>query len=85
MLKQGLYEQLINEDLRKQLEETEKIQYQIGPVHEHESKKILSRYLAEVMEHVLEQEPKVEKQIQLVNTMIETLKGEVDNPALQQL
>jgi len=89
MLKHGLYEQVLNKELETQLElETNKLP-KFEPIDNEESPKILSKYLAEVIEKELlqvkgENEGKLQSQITFVNNIVETIGNDgmsVDNRA----
>ena len=52
MLKDGLYEQIINKGIDKELAGTNKL-YQTAPIDSAEAPKILAKYVAEVVEQGL--------------------------------
>lgn len=81
MLKYGLYEQVLNKSLSRQLErETDKIA-KLTPIDNEEASKILAIYLAEVIEKELLQikgdaEDKLQSQINFVNNIVKTIGNE---------
>jgi superfamily II DNA or RNA helicase len=89
MLKKGLYEQVLNRDLSRQLElETDNLP-KLEPIDNEEAPKILSKYLAGVIEKKLlqikgDEDDKLQNQIIFVNSIVNTIGSEgmlLDNSA----
>lgn len=89
MLKQGLYEQVLNKELSLQLEqETDKLP-KLTPMDNEEAPKILAKYLADIIEKELFQVKgddgdKLQSQIAFVNSIVESIGSDdmsVDNRA----
>ncbi len=82
MLQPGLYEQIINEQLEQQLSEIPSQRKAIGPIEKAEASRILSRYLADIVEKSLEysfeKDDGLKKQIDLINEIIAVIKGRTD-------
>lgn len=84
-MKTGLYEEVINnklkEKLRQQLAEIKELQIDKAPVDRAEAYKVLSKYLAAVVEKSLSQiggndDNSLEKQVQFLNKLLTVIKGE---------
>jgi HKD family nuclease len=88
MLKEGLYEQVINKELNRQLEnQTDKLAT-TAPIDNEEAPKILSKYLAEIIEKELLQikSNDINTQIEYVNKIVELVGNDdanVDSRAQQ--
>ncbi|MBP3218030.1 MAG: DUF3427 domain-containing protein [Lachnospiraceae bacterium] len=76
MLQDGLYEQIINEELDSELSESGKLS-QTAPIDEAEASRVLSKYVAEVVQRGLEnlkdQGGDIHDQIALTNQIINTI------------
>ena len=76
MLQNGLYEQIINNELEQELSQSDKL-YQTGPIDNAEAAKILSKYIAQVAEQrliqVQENGGNLKDQIAFANRMIQTV------------
>ena len=76
MLKDGLYEQVINLELDAELKETDK-HFETASIDKAEASKILSKYAAEVIERALnrlnDQSGTLDDQIALVNQVISSV------------
>jgi len=83
MLKPGLYETVVTQTLRKQLDADTQLRSEIGMIDEAEASKILSKYLTEIIEKKLDQvkENGIKSQIALVNKITEIL---MDNDAVEE-
>ena len=84
-MKTGLYEKLINNKLKAKLQEQlatdNKLQVDKAPVDRAEAYKVLSKYLAKVVEKGLTQiggkdDNSLEKQVLFVNKLLSVVKGE---------
>ena len=79
MLKDGIYEQVINKELNSYLEATEKVK-QVSAIDKAEASKILSKYITEIVEkgldNILDNGGDVHSQVDLVNKIINTIKNE---------
>jgi HKD family nuclease/gas vesicle protein len=97
MLKKGLYEQVIYKQLSQELEQATDFIKDIAPIDKEEASKILAKYLTRIIEKSLDNvkhgKEDIEKQIDLVNKIIQTIVTEtkdeefgelsVDEPARQ--
>lgn len=79
MLKDGIYEQVINKELDQLLNETEKIK-QVSAIDKAEASKILSKYITEVIEkgldNIIDNGGDINTQVSLVNKIINTITNE---------
>ncbi|MFA5531553.1 MAG: DEAD/DEAH box helicase family protein [Thiohalomonadaceae bacterium] len=82
MLQPGIYEQIIDEELKETLSEIPDQRKAIGPIEKAEASKILSRYLADIVEKSLEnsidKDDSLNKQIDLINEIIAVIKRRTD-------
>lgn len=89
MLKTGLYEQVINKLLDKELSENVDKLSQTAHIDEGEASKILSQYVAEIIEkgldYVHDKGGDVKKQIQLINRIVSTIISETDETDFNEL
>ncbi len=80
MLETGIYEQVINKQLDRELSEIETALCQTLPIDEGEASKILSKYVTEIVEkglnNVRDNGGKLQKQINLINRIIAVIKSE---------
>ena len=83
MLNDGLYEQVISKELDSELVSTDKLS-QTAPIDSAEASKILSKYVAEIVEKGLENVKDnggdLSSQIELVNRIVSTIKSETHEP-----
>lgn len=83
MLHDGLYEQVINRELDSELAATDKLS-QTAPIDSEEASKILSKYVAEIVEKGLENVKDnggdLSSQVELVNRIVSTIKSETHEP-----
>lgn len=81
MIKAGLYEQLINEQLREELNTLVDKKAETEKIDEAESTKVLSKYLGDVVQRALasirEDKEDVHSQVKLVNGIIDLMEKEV--------
>jgi superfamily II DNA or RNA helicase len=89
MLKPGLYEQVINKELGQELDQvTDKIKV-TAPIDPVEASKVLSKYIAEVIEKSLENVKdsggKVKTQVELANKLVQTIITETKETAFDAL
>lgn len=88
MLREGLYEQVINKAIDTELSDTAKIS-KTASIDSAEASKVLSSYVAEVVEKALENlkdsGKKINSQINLVNSIVNTIISETDEQELTQL
>lgn len=75
MLKPGLYESVITESIQKEIKTNTELISEIGPIDEAEAAKVLTSYLAAVIEKKLDQvkDHGLKSQIELVNEITKTL------------
>jgi len=89
MLKPGLYEQVINKILRKELDSAEDKLISTAPIDKAEASRVLAKYIAEVVEkglsNVLDNGGNVELQVSLANKIISTIIGETGESAFSSL
>ena len=91
MLKQGLYEQLINRMIGAEIKDAEErgMYVDAAPVDTGEASKVLSQYLAEVIEkgldNVRDNGGSLADQIALVNKLVDTVKTETRENAFDAL
>lgn len=83
MLHDGLYEQVINRELDSELAATDKLS-QTAPIDSEEASKILSKYVAEIVEKGLENVKDnggdLSSQVELVNRIVSTITSETHEP-----
>ena len=83
MLHDGLYEQVISKELDSELASTDKLS-QTAPIDSAEASKILSKYVAEIVEKGLENVKDnggdLNSQVELVNRIVSTIKSETHEP-----
>ena len=83
MLFDGLYEQVINRELDSELASTDKLS-QTAPIDSEEASKILSKYVAEIVEKGLENVKDnggdLSSQVELVNRIVSTITSETHEP-----
>lgn len=89
MLKSGLYEQVINKGLGKELDEdTDKLKF-TAPIDDAEASKTLAKYIAEVIEKGLENVKDnggdLQTQVGLINKIVSTIIQETGEAALDML
>ena len=76
MLHEGLYEQVINKELDTELATTDKLS-QTAPIDSAEASKVLSKYVAEIvekgLENVLDNGGDISSQVELVNRIVATI------------
>ena len=82
MLKNGLYEQIINKEIEEELSRSEQLS-QTSPIDREEAAKVLSKYVAQLTEKCLVQLQDhggdLKDQIALVNRMIQTMSSGSDD------
>ncbi len=82
MLKPGLYEQIINEEIKQALDETNG-RAQTEPIGEAEAPKSIAQYLAEILQKgltmVKEQGGDIHKQVRLANRIISLIREETQS------
>ncbi len=83
MLHEGLYEQVISKELNSELASTDKLS-QTAPIDSAEAAKILSKYVAEIVEKGLENVKDnggdLNSQVELVNRIVSTITAETQEP-----
>ena len=76
MLHDGLYEQIINNSLEKELDSTEKLST-TAPIDSAEAAKVLAKYVAEVVEkgldNIVDNGGDINSQVALANRIISTI------------
>ena len=73
-LNEGLYEQVINNEIEDELEEKkDNFTSYTGDMDEAESSRIFSAYTADVIESVLESTNKIEKKVEIVNKIFSVI------------
>ncbi len=79
MLKDGLYEQVINQELDRFLSETDKLK-QVSAIDKAEASKILSKYITDIIEkgldNIADNGGDINAQVSLVNKIISTITNE---------
>jgi len=89
MLNQGLYEQVINTELGKELDNDTKMLKSTAPIDEAEASKILSKYISEVIEKGLENIKDnggdIQNQLNLANKIVNTIAIETGEEAIDEL
>ncbi len=73
MLKEGLYEQVINEQIEEELETNSEFTAFTTKMDKAESAKVLSKYTADIIERVLENIDTIEDKADLVNRIVNVL------------
>ena len=80
MLNSGLYEKVINKELGKQLEAQKDKLSKTAPIDNAEAAKILSKYIAQVVEkgldNLIDNGGDIQSQISLINKLVSTVKAE---------
>ena len=86
-LNEGLYEQVINNEIEDELEEKkDKFTSYTVDMDEAESSRILSAYTADVIESVLESTNKIEKKVEIVNKIFSVISEYSDiNPEKENI
>ena len=83
MLHDGIYEQVISRELDSELASTDKLS-QTAPIDSEEASKILSKYVAEIVEKGLENVKDnggdLSSQVELVNRIVSTITSETHEP-----
>lgn len=89
MLKTGLYEQVINKQLDKELSENDDKLSQIARIDEREASKTLSQYVADIIEkgldYVYDKGGNIQDQIQFINRIVSTIISETKENAFDEL
>lgn len=79
MLHNGLYEQVINYELKDELADIPQARKAIAPIDQAEASKVLSQYLADVvkigLDHVLDQGGDISAQIALTNQIVDLIQN----------
>lgn len=77
MLKHGLYEQVINNQLGSELDKIEEARKKVAPIDKAEAAKVLSQYLADViqkgMDNLFDRDKDISAQITLTNQIIDLI------------
>jgi superfamily II DNA or RNA helicase len=80
MIKPGIYEQVINNKIKNELDKIPDERKSISDIDEAESAKILSQYIADIVEkglnNVLDNGGSVSTQVELANKIVETIENE---------
>lgn len=81
MLKNGLYEQVINKSLKKEIENATNKIADIEDIDKAEASKILSKYIAEITEKGLNNidSDEIENKVSLVNKIVSIIKKEISD------
>lgn len=89
MLRHGLYEQVINNQLTNELAKIEEARKKIAPIDQAEAAKVLSQYLADViqkgLDNILDNGGDISAQITLTNRIVDLIQhttNEADFAAL---
>ena len=79
MLSPGLYEQVINIALNRELSEISEARKSVAPIDKAEASKVLAQYLADVvqkgMENVIDNGGDISKQIGLANKIVNLIQN----------
>ncbi|MBR4456236.1 MAG: DUF3427 domain-containing protein [Solobacterium sp.] len=74
MIREGLYEQIINREIQRELQERkDSLKAYTADLDQEESSKILSSYAAEIIEHVLSEIEGVDRRTEVVNRIVDVL------------
>lgn len=88
MLKNGLYEQVINEEINKELQETDQ-HIEAAPIDNAEASKVLAKYISEIVEHgldnVKERKGGIADQVALINKIVDVIKNETEEESYAAL
>ena len=88
MLKDGLYEQIINKGLETELSSTDKLSA-TAPIDSAEASRVLAKYIAEVVEkgldNVADNGGDVNSQVALANRIISTIINETKENELDEM
>ncbi|MBQ6183919.1 MAG: DUF3427 domain-containing protein [Clostridia bacterium] len=88
MLKNGLYEQIINKAIESELATTDKLS-QTAPIDEAEAAKILSKYVAEIVEkgldNVIDNGGNLTSQIDLVNRIVTAIVAQTKESGFDEM
>lgn len=91
MMKSGIYEQVINKVIARELERSDLTDWVIkkGKIDEKESSKILAKYISEIIEKnldfIIDKSKKIESQIDLINKLIDVIKTETKDIDIDEL
>lgn len=92
MLKPGLYEQVINKEIKRELLSIEASKSYHKPLDQAESHKVLTHYLSEIIESALSQiavsekkDPSLKKQIELANSIVALIREKTSDDRLLEL
>ncbi|NLB52230.1 MAG: DUF3427 domain-containing protein [Syntrophomonadaceae bacterium] len=80
MLKPGLYEQVINKDLGREMDQSTDQVKSVAPIDKAEASKVLAKYLTEIiekgLENVKDKDGNIDKQINLANKIVQIINAE---------
>jgi len=89
MLKQGIYEQVINREIGRKIDNDTEIFKAVGKIDTAEASKILAKYMTEVIEkgldNIKDNEKDLSSQIRLVNELVNTIIKETGDQDLEEL
>lgn len=88
MLKDGIYEQILNEEINNELENTDKY-VELENIDESESSKLLAKYISEIVEkglnNINDKKGGINNQISLTNKIINIIKNETEENYYENL
>lgn len=80
MLKPGLYEQVINKELGREIDQATDQIKSVAPIDKAEASKVLAKYLTEIiekgLENVKDKDGNIDKQINLANKIVQIINAE---------
>ncbi|MGL5979148.1 MAG: DUF3427 domain-containing protein, partial [Erysipelotrichaceae bacterium] len=85
MLKQGIYEQVINKKIKQQLQTVDHLHTELEKIEETAATELLSGYVSDVLKTNLSRVGDVKKRVEVVNAIIQILQEKVDDDMLELL
>ena len=83
-MKSGLYEQVVNNLIRKELDERDEKEYSLSNMEKNSAPKVLSRYIESVVRNALERKKNLPEQIECANRIISEI-AEADDSVLDNI
>ena len=83
-MKSGLYEQVVNNLIRKELDERDEKEYSLSNMEKNSAPKVLSRYIESVVRNALEKKKNLPEQIECANRIISEI-AEADDSVLDNI
>lgn len=89
MLQPGLYEQVVNRELRRELDQVPESRKSMSAIDSAESSKVLAQYIADVIQRGLTDISSngggLTEQVELVNRIVELIKDQTEEPEFEDL